>query len=191
MEGQPGDEDQSLLDRPSLAAPTPPLQIRPYESADWPQVWVLLEPVFRAGETFPHDPAITEEKARADWVDQNQAVMVAVDPAGAVVGTYYMRPNSLALGAHVVNAGYVVAQHCRRQGIGSRLCQHSLQAARRLGFRAMQFNLVVSTNSAGIRCWQRNGFQVVGTLPGAFRHGRLGYVDALVMIQGLVEGPTP
>ena len=191
MEGQPGDEDQSLLDLPSLAAPTPPLQIRPYESADWPQVWVLLEPVFRAGETFPHDPAITEEKARAAWVEQSQAVMVAVDPAGAVVGTYYLRPNSLALGAHVANAGYVVSQHCRRQGIGSRLCQHSLQAARRLGFRAMQFNLVVSTNSAGIRCWQRNGFQVVGTLPGAFRHRQLGYVDALVMIQALVEGPKP
>ena len=189
MEGQPGDEDQSLLDRPSLAAPTPPLQIRPYESADWPQVWVLLEPVFRAGETFPHDPAISEAEARVAWVEQSQAVMVAVDPAGAVVGTYYLRPNSLALGAHVANAGYVVAQHCRRQGIGSRLCQHSLQAARRLGFRLMQFNLVVSTNTAGIRCWQRNGFQVVGTLPGAFRHRQLGYVDALVMMQALVQGP--
>jgi L-amino acid N-acyltransferase YncA len=168
-----------------------PLQIRPYWAADWPAVWALLEPVFRAGETFPHDPAISEAEAQLAWVEQSQAVMVAVDPAGAVVGTYYLRPNSLALGAHVVNAGYVVAQHCRRQGIGSRLCQHSLQAARRLGFRAMQFNLVVSTNSAGIRCWQRNGFQVVGTLPGAFRHRQLGYVDALVMIQALVEGPKP
>jgi GNAT superfamily N-acetyltransferase len=117
--------------------------------------------------------------------------MVAVDTAGAVVGTYYLRPNSLALGAHVANAGYVVAEHARRQGVGSRLCQHSLQAARRRGFRAMQFNLVVSTNTAGIRCWQRNGFQMVGTLPGAFRHQRLGYVDALVMVQALVEGPTP
>jgi len=97
----------------------------------------------------------------------------------------------LSLGANVANAGYVVAEHCRRQGVGSRLCQHSLQAARRLGFRAMQFNLVVSTNNAGIRCWQRNGFQVVGTLPGAFRHRQLGYVDAVVMVQGLVEGPTP
>ena len=92
---------------------------------------------------------------------------------------------------HVANAGYVVAEHCRPQGIGSRLCQHSLQAARRLGFRLMQLNLVVSTNTAGIRCWQRNGFQVVGTLPGAFRHRRLGYVDALVMVQMLVERPTP
>jgi GNAT superfamily N-acetyltransferase len=117
--------------------------------------------------------------------------MVAVDASGELVGTYYLRPNSLALGAHVANAGYVVAEQARRQGIGSRLCQHSLQAARRLGFRAMQFNLVVSTNSAGIRCWQHNGFQVIGTLPGAFRHRQLGYVDALVMFRGLVEGAKP
>jgi ribosomal protein S18 acetylase RimI-like enzyme len=117
--------------------------------------------------------------------------MVTVDAAGALVGTYYLRPNSLALGAHVANAGYVVAGHARRRGIGSRLCQHSLQAARRLGFRAMQFNLVVSTNTAAIHCWRQNGFQIVGTLPGAFRHRQLGYVDALVMFQSLVEGPGP
>ncbi|MFN9629048.1 MAG: GNAT family N-acetyltransferase [Cyanobacteriota bacterium] len=160
-------------------------------AADWPAVWTLLEPVFRAGETFPHDPAITEAEAQLAWVEQSQAVMMAVNAAGTVVGTYDLRPNSLALGAHVANAGYVVAEHCRRQGIGSRLGQHSLQAARRLGFRAMQFNLVVSTNTAGIRCWQRNGFQVVGTLPGAFGHRQLGYADALAMFQGLAEGPNP
>ena len=154
-------------------------------------MWALLEPVFRAGETFPHDPAISEAEAQVAWVERSQAVMVAVDASGELVGTYYLRPNSLALGAHVANAGYVVAEQARRQGIGSRLCQHSLQAAQRLGFRAMQFNLVVTTNSAGIRCWQRNGFQVIGTLPGAFRHRQLGYVDALVMFQGLVEGPKP
>jgi len=175
----------------SLATPTTPLQIRPYEPSDWPAVWALLEPVFRAGETFPHDPAITPEQAEVAWVEQSQAVMVAVDATGVLVGTYYLKPNSLTLGAHVANAGYVVAEHYRRQGIGSRLCQHSLQTARRLGFRAMQFNLVVSTNIAGIRCWQRNGGQVVGTLPGAFRHRQLFYVDALVMVQGLVEGPKP
>ena len=154
-------------------------------------MWSLLEPVFRAGETFPHDPAITEAQARLLWIEQTRAVMVAVDATGVVVGTYYLKPNSLALGAHVANAGYVVAEHVHRQGIGSRLCQHSLQAARRLGFRLMQFNLVVSTNTAGIRCWRRNGFQIVGTLPGVFRHKQLGYVDALVMVQSLVEGPTP
>ena len=92
--------------------------------------------------------------------------MVAADAAGSLVGTYYLRSNSLALGAHVANAGYVVADHCRRQGIGSRLCQHSLQAARRLGFKD------------------------AGTLPGAFRHRQLGYLDALVMIQSLIEEPV-
>ncbi|MEB3317567.1 MAG: GNAT family N-acetyltransferase [Cyanobacteriota bacterium] len=165
--------------------------MRPYRPGDWPAVWSLLEPEFRAGETFPHDPAISEAEAQLAWVDQNQVVMVAVDATGAVVGTYYLRPNSLALGAHVANAGYVVAEDCRRQGTGTRLCQHSLRTARRLGFRAMQFNLVVSTNTAGLRCWRRNGFQVVGTLPGAFRHQRLGYVDALVLVQELVEEPRP
>ena len=169
----------------------PPLQIRPYEADDWPAVWQLLEPVFRAGETFPHDPEICEAEAQLLWVEQPQAVMVATDGAGLLVGTYYVKPNSLCLGAHVANAGYVVAEQTRCQGIGSRLCQHSLQTARRLGFRLMQFNLVVSTNTAGIHCWQRNGFQIIGTLPGAFRHKQLGYVDALVMVQSLLEEPLP
>ena len=186
-----GDEDHKPLDPSYLPALSSPLQIRPYAAADWPGVWALLEPVFRAGETFPHDPAISETEAQVAWEEQSQTVIVAVDATGALVGTCYLRPNSLALGAHVANAGYVVAEQCRRQGVGSRLCQHSLQAARRLGFRAMQFNLVVSTNTAGLRCWQRNGFQLVGTLPGAFRHKQLGYIDALVMVQGLVEGPNP
>jgi len=163
-----------------------PLQIRPFEPTDWPGVWGLLEPVFRAGESFPHDPSITEAEARTLWVEQSRAVLVALDGNGTVVGSYYLRPNSLYLGAHVANAAYVVAEPCRRQGIGSRLCQHSLQAARRLGFRAMQFNLVVSTNTAGLRCWQQNGFQLIGTLPGAFRHRQLGYVDAHVMVKTLI-----
>lgn len=161
-------------------------QIRAYQASDWPAVWGLLEPVFRAGETFPHDPAITEEEARTLWVKQSQAVMVAEDREGKLVGTYYLKPNTLCLGAHVANAGYVVASQARRQGIGTSLCQHSLQLARQLGFRLMQFNLVVSTNTAGIRCWQRNGFEIVGTLPGAFHHPRLGFVDALVMAQQLL-----
>jgi L-amino acid N-acyltransferase YncA len=163
-----------------------PLQLRPFEPADWPGVWGLLEPVFRAGATFPHDPAITEAEAKGLWVEQPLAVTVALDVGGGVVGTYYLKPNALSLGAHVANAGYVVAEHCRRQGVGSRLCEHSLQAARRLGFRAMQFNLVVSSNTAGMRCWQANGFRIVGTLPGAFHHRQLGYVDAHVMFHSLV-----
>jgi L-amino acid N-acyltransferase YncA len=170
---------------PVASLPLSSLQIRTFEAGDWPALWSLLEPVFRAGETFPHDPAIPEEEARASWVEQSCAVRVALDADGAVLGTYYLRPNSLSLGAHVANAGYVVAESARRRGVGTCLCRHSIEEARRLGFRALQFNLVVSTNTAGLRCWQQNGFEIVGTLPGAFRHRRLGYVDALVMFQSL------
>ena len=168
-----------------------PLQIRPFVPADWPGVWTLLEPVFRAGDTFPHDPAISEHDARRLWVDQSQVQMVAIAAAGPVVGSYYLKPNALCLGAHVANAGYVVAEQQRRRGIGTGLCQHSLETARQLGFRAMQFNLVVSTNAAGIRCWQSNGFAIAGSLPGAFRHSQLGFVDAYVMVQSLVGGAGP
>lgn len=185
---EPG-RDNRISDRRSLAPE--PVQIRPYAAGDWPALWALLEPVFRAGETFPHDPAISDGEAQRLWLEQSRLVLVAVDGSGALVGSAYLRPNALCLGAHVANAGYVVAADRRRQGIGSLLCQHSLQEARRLGFRAMQFNLVVSTNSAGLRCWQRNGFRIVGTLQGAFHHLRLGYVDAVVMFQELTESLQP
>jgi L-amino acid N-acyltransferase YncA len=163
---------------------SPDLEIRPFHPQDWAEVWALLEPVFRAGDTFPHDPRIEAPEARLLWVEHSQSVHVAL-LAGAIVGTYYLRPNSLRLGAHVANAGYVVAAACRRRGIGSLLCQHSLAEARRRGYRAMQFNLVVSTNQAGLACWQANGFQIVGTLPGAFQHLRHGDVDAHVLFQAL------
>lgn len=163
-----------------------PFTIRPLRPNDWSATWGMLEPVFKAGETFPHDPCIRAEEARRLWVEEAQATYVAIDAEEEIVGTYYLKPNSLALGAHVANAGYVVAEATRGQGIGSLLCRHSQEEARRLGYRAMQFNLVVSTNQAGLRTWQGNGFRIVGTLPGAFRHSRLGYIDAHVMFKELV-----
>jgi GNAT superfamily N-acetyltransferase len=165
--------------------------IRPMRPADWPGVWRVLEPVFRAGETFPHDPAIEEAEARRLWLAPDQAVFVALAADREVVGTFYLRANSLSLGAHVANAGYAVAEPWRRQGIGSQLCQHSLAEARRRGYRALQFNLVVSSNTAALACWQANGFAIVGTLPGAFRHPRLGFVDAHVLFRALLEAPEP
>ncbi|WP_315855515.1 MULTISPECIES: GNAT family N-acetyltransferase [unclassified Synechococcus] len=159
--------------------------IRPLEPHHWPGTWSLLEPIFRAGETFPHDPGISEAEARRVWVDEPQATYVALDPADGVVGTYYLKPNAPSLGAHVANAGYGVAEAARGRGIGSQLCRHSQQQAQRLGYRAMQFNLVVSTNDAGLHCWRANGFQIVGTLPGAFRHRCFGDVDAYVLFKQL------
>ncbi|WP_254990858.1 GNAT family N-acetyltransferase [Cyanobium sp. N5-Cardenillas] len=160
--------------------------LRPYAPDDWPGVWAVLEPVFRAGETFPHDPAIDSDTARRAWVETVAATVVATESDGGILGTYYLRPNQPCLGAHVANAGYVVAEAARGRGVGHALCRHSQEEARRRGFTAMQFNLVVSTNAAGVATWSRNGFDTIGRLPGAFRHPRLGAVDALVMFKSLM-----
>ena len=121
----------------------------------------------------------------AVWVEAVLQAFVAMDGSGQVVGTYHIRPNGPALAAHVCNCGYVVAARARRQGIGSLMFAHSQEQAMALGFRAMQFNLVVSTNTAAVQAWQRNGMVIVGTLPGAFHHQRLGFVDAHVMFKTL------
>ena len=155
--------------------------IRLVTDDDWPAVWRVLEPVFRAGETYPCSIDISEADARRYWVEVPTATFVAVDGGGEIVGTYYIRPNQPGLGDHVCNCGYIVAEGARGQGVGSALCEHSLQEALARGFRAMQFNLVVATNEASYELWRKYGFTAIGTLPQAFRHAQLGPVDAYVM----------
>lgn len=159
--------------------------IRHFQRADWPAVWNMIEPVFRAGETYGFDVDITEEEAFQVWVEKPMATFVAVSGAGDLLGTYYIKPNQPGQGAHVCNCGYIVAEHARGQGIATALCEHSQQEALRRGFRAMQYNLVVSTNAGAVRLWQKLGFDIAGTLPGAFRHPSRGYVDAYVMYKRL------
>lgn len=161
------------------------VRIRPLRLEDWPATWQVMEPVVRAGETLPFDTAMDAEGGYAVWVKAARQTFVAVAADGQVLGTYHIKPNGLTLAAHVCNCGYVVAATARRQGIGSLLFSHSQDQALALGFRAMQFNLVVSTNTAAVQAWQRNGMAIVGTLPGAFRHQRLGFVDAHVMFKVL------
>ena len=103
-----------------------------------------------------------------------------------IFGTYYIKPNQPGLGAHVCNCGYIVSENARGQGIASSMCEHSQQVAVDLGFRAMQYNLVVSTNEGAIRLWKKHSFQVVGTLPNAFNSKSVGYVDALVIYKELI-----
>ncbi len=159
--------------------------IRALEESDWPQVWKLIAPVFHAGETYAFSPDITEAEARKVWVEMPSAIYVAKAAAGAVVGTYYIKPNQPALGSHVCNCGYIVSENARGKGVASLMCEHSQREATRLGFRAMQFNFVVSTNQGAVRLWQKLGFEIVGTLPGAFKHPKQGYVDAFVMFKQL------
>jgi len=161
-------------------------RIQPFRPEHWPAVWRVLEPVFRTGETYAFAPDIAEAQARHAWVELPEAAFVALDDGGQVLGTYYLKPNQPALGAHVCNCGYVVAGPARGRGIASAMCEHSQAEARARGFRAMQYNLVVATNQGAIRLWKKHGFAVIGVLPGAFRHARLGYVDALVMYKSLV-----
>jgi ribosomal protein S18 acetylase RimI-like enzyme len=162
--------------------------IRPYTSGDWPQVWAVLEPVFRAGETYPVPLDIDEADARRLWTSPPKAVFVAVEGTrGTIVGTYYLRPNFDGPGSHVCNCGYVVAEAARGRGVATRMCEHSQSEAVARGYRAMQYNLVVSANERAVQLWKAMGFAIVGTLPGAFRHPALGFVDAYVMFKELAE----
>ena len=161
------------------------IEIRLFEEKDWAATWRIVEPVFRAGETYAFSPEITEDEAHGIWVEIPSATFVAVDKTDSVVGTYYIKPNQPALGAHVCNCGYIVSENSRGKGIASAMCEHSQKEAVALGFQSMQYNLVVSTNEGAVRLWKRHGFEVIGTLPGAFRHSRLGFVDAFVMYKQL------
>ena len=160
-------------------------EIRNYQAGDWPSVWALLARTFAAGDTYAFAPDITEAEAHKVWIEMPQATYVACDEAGQLLGTYFIKPNQPGLGAHVCNCGYIVDAQAQGKGVAAAMCEHSQREAVAMGFRAMQFNLVVSTNTRAVQLWQRLGFTIVGNLPNAFRHLRLGYVDALVMYKQL------
>ncbi len=162
------------------------VNIRPISEADWPAVWDVMEPVIRAGDTYPYAMDMTVEDTRRMWIEIPAATYVAEDAEGIILGTYYLKPNQPTLGAHVANCGYMVAEKARGRGIATQMCEHSQEEAVRLGYRAMQYNLVVKTNEASVHLWQKMGFSIVGTLPGAFKHAGHGFVDAYVMYKELV-----
>ncbi len=148
-------------------------------------LWEILAPAFRAGETYPLPRDITREAALNYWWRPEHTVFVAEDEHGATVGTYYLKANNGGAAGHVANCGYVTLPQAAGRGIGRTLCLHSLEEARRRGFRAIQFNLVIATNARAVHLWKSCGFEIVGRLPGAFEHPALGFVDALVMFQTL------
>lgn len=160
------------------------MMIRPATAADDAAIWRILEPTIRAGETYPLPRDMDRQEALAYWWSSGHDVFVAED-AGAVVGTYYLRANQRAGGSHVANCGYMTAADAGGRGVGRAMCEHSLVHARARGFRAMQFNFVVSTNERAVSLWRACGFEIVGRLPGAFQHPTRGSVDALVMFRQL------
>lgn len=156
--------------------------IREAQASDEDAVWAVLEPIFRAGDTYTIDSDISREAALAYWRAHHCYV---AERDGQVLGTYYLRRNQGGGGAHVCNCGYATHPEARGRGVASAMLNHSLDQARHHGFRAMQYNFVVATNEGAIRLWRGAGFEEVGRLPGAFQHPEKGYVDALVMFKRL------
>lgn len=160
------------------------MTIRRATELDYEAIWQILEPTIRAGETYPLPQDMGNHDALAYWHGHDHEVFVAEEQAH-IVGSYYLRPNQRGGGAHVANCGYVTAPPARGRGVARAMCEHSLERAKARGFRAMQFNFVVSTNDSAVHLWQSCGFTVVGRLPGAFRHPVHGDVDVFVMFRQL------
>jgi len=184
------------------------VKIRPATDADRDAIWNIFHEVVAAGDTYALDPNVSREDALAYWFAPGTHTYVAeidrepvgeadsflgtatssptANPNHITAGTYSLRPNQSGGGSHVANAGFMVSASARGRGLGRAMAEHCLSEARRLGFRAMQFNYVISTNTAAIRLWQDLGFKTVGTLPDAFRHPEKGFVDVYVMYRSLV-----
>ena len=161
------------------------VEVRAFVESDWASVWAILQATFAAGDTYAFAPDSTEQEIHHVWIEQPRATFVACDHDGTILGTYFIKPNQPGSGSHVSNCGYVVAATAEGRGIATTMCRHSQEQAIAMGFRAMQFNFVVSTNERAADLWQRLGFSIVGRLPSAFRHPRQGYVDVLVMYKQL------
>ncbi len=169
------------------------MNIRPAVEEDRDAIWNIFHEIVAAGDTYAFDPQMSREDALAYWFRADTHTYVAEQLRHAsraegrhLVGTYILRPNQSGAGSHVANAAFMVAPNARGRGIGRAMGEHCLSEARRLGFHAMQFNFVVSTNETAIRLWKQLGFEIVGTLPGAFRHPQKGYVDVYVMFRSLL-----
>ena len=174
------------------------MKIRLATEADRDAIWNIMQNVIATADTYPLDPKTSREDALAYWFAPNTHAYVAeLDGLKSssfrqkvlrIAGTYILRPNQGGAGSHVANAAFMVSAHARGQGIGRAMAEHCLSEARRMGFRAMQFNFVVSTNQSAIHLWKQLGFEIVGTLPGVFSHPEKGYVDVYVMYRSLISG---
>jgi ribosomal protein S18 acetylase RimI-like enzyme len=164
------------------------IQIRPAVEADFDAIWTIFFAHIVAGESYVFTSATSREAGQQYWLGQGVRSFIAVSGGGRVLGMYRLVPNQVGRGHHVANASFVVSPSAQGAGVGRLLGEHCLAEARAQGYLAMQFNHVVSTNGAAIGLWKKLGFSIVGTLPKAFRHKRLGYVDAYVMYQ-LLQDP--
>ncbi|MDX9818620.1 MAG: N-acetyltransferase [Desulfococcus multivorans] len=160
------------------------MNIREALKEDWESIWPIFHEIVKAGDTYAYDPATTMDQAEKLWIEAPRKSFV-FEESGEILGTYYLKTNQAGPGSHVCNCGYMVSSKTRGRGIATTMCEHSQKVALELGYAAMQFNFVASSNEGAVRLWRKLGFETVGRLPKAFNHPEKGLVDALVMYKWL------
>lgn len=160
------------------------LHFRNATKEDSSQLWELIKPIIRAGETYVFSPDSSKEKMLAYWLAPDKETYVA-ELNGEILGTFFLKANQPDSGSHVVNAGYMVSQKSAGKGIGQAMAEFSFSEAKRLGFQAMQFNFVVKSNVAAVNLWKKLGFEIVGEVPDALLHPNLGLTNVYVMYRKL------
>jgi len=161
------------------------MEVRPFAETDWPQLWPIVRDIVRAADTFAYDPAMTEAEARATWIEKAPALTAVAVEGERILGSAKMGSNRPGPGAHIATASFMVAGDARGRGVGTALCRYAIDWARERGFAGMQFNAVAESNSIAVELYRRLGFQIVGTVPGAFKHPALGRVGLHVMYRAL------
>jgi GNAT superfamily N-acetyltransferase len=158
--------------------------IRKALAEDGDQIWEILRETIRSGDSFAFSPSLTRHEMLGYWLSENKHTYTA-SLDGKIIGTFFITANQPGLGSHIANAGYATAAKYYGKGVGRQMGIFSLSEARALGFQAMQFNIVVKTNTRAVQLWQSIGFKIIGEIPEAFQHQRLGLVNAYIMYQKL------
>lgn len=160
------------------------LKIRAAQEKDFDEIWRIFKKIIARGDSYVNSSETNKVKARAKWMNKDAKTFVA-EIDGKILGAFLLKSNQVGRGSHVANASYIVDEKARGMGVGKALADHSIATAKELGFKAIQFNFVVATNSIAVKLWQSVGFQIIGTIPQAFNHKDLGYVDAYIMFREL------
>ena len=162
------------------------MNIREAAKEDWSAIWPIFHEIVASGDTYAYEAGTTKEEAETIWLAAPRITYV-FEEDNEILGTYYLKTNQAGPGCHVCNCGYMVSSNARGKGLATTMCEHSQEKAVELGYKAMQFNFVASSNEGAVRLWEKLGFDTVGRLPKAFNHPVKGYVDALVMFKWLIK----
>lgn len=162
------------------------MTIREAKEEEFDLIWPIFFEIASAGETYAYPTDISKEDAKKAWINLPKKTFIVWDK-NQVLGTYYIKTNQAGPGSHICNCGYMVSSTARGKGIATKMCEHSQQIALELGYKAMQFNFVASSNTGAVNLWKKLGFNIVGTLQKGFKHPHIGYVDALIMYKWLAD----